>query len=146
MDDQILDNPKPISNVQNVHSSPLGKKVQFSNSKTINLNIHPFRELLFSKKITQKAFISYLQELHSKLQIFRKKIEFSEAAFNSKKVMLPKMRNANLKSLFLDLDETIIYISNELGEIAIDNPDTEEKSTVKNFPQTKTYKYFEAEV
>lgn len=114
------------------HKSMLTKKVSFSNS-SINLSVHPFRQLIFSKKITDKAFMNYLLSLHQKLQFFTKNITFPESVFSNKKVLLPKMKNSNLKSLFLDLDETIVYVSNDLGGLKIELiDDNDEKYLVTN--------------
>lgn len=103
-----------------LNASFFAKKVQFSNSPIKNLNVHPFRELIFSKKITDKAFINYLLFLHKKLQFFTKNFKFPEHVLSSKKVLLPKMKNPKLKSLFLDLDETLVYLNDELGELTLE--------------------------
>ena len=91
------------------------KKTKFKRSSFCNcfanLKVHPFRSLIFSQNLSEKVFLSYLMSVYRQLQFFNQNIASVEIKASNINIVLPKLKSANLKTLFLDLNETIGYFS-----------------------------------
>ncbi len=93
------------------HSGDKIKNIYYNPHKDDKLKDHPFRHLIFSPHIPEQIFKRHLNMLYRGLLYAKNCLKGpSESFLEKKKITLTaKPGKENLKTLFLDLDETLIH-------------------------------------
>lgn len=93
------------------HSGDKIKKIYYKASKESFLKNHPFRHLIFNPNIPPQVFKKHLNMLYRGLLYAKNCLKGPSSGFLEKKqiTLSRKPESEGLKTLFLDLDETLIH-------------------------------------